>query len=317
MLIDLFHEPNGDWYPWSPELGTSARGHGKKYKNFRDAYRRVRELFDGQNVTNVTWVLSFNTDTINASSNFTEYFPGDSYVDWVGLDGYNAGTSEPRFSWRTFDQVMEGNSDAYAQASSFGKPLVLAEFASAEQGGDKAAWIEDAFARIGSQYDFVGFIWFNIDSGADWRINSSPAALKAFQKSMSYECYLDGLDQGGPNPGCPAVSNDPATSLHVADLKGTLHKVGTHNLGQAEVWVKDGNGVPAAVEGVAVKGSWSGLDFKQTTSTTDAAGFATSRSDRTKSAGCFVYEVTDLVKAGYTYDPTADTGNKVTICTGN
>ena len=111
----------------------------------------VRELFNGENVSNVTWVLSFNTDSINASSDFTEYYPGDNYVDWLGLDGYNWGTSQPGSSWRTFDQVMAGNSDAYAQASGFGKPVILAEFASAEVGGDKAAWIEDAFAQIGAQ----------------------------------------------------------------------------------------------------------------------------------------------------------------------
>ena len=209
VLIDLFHEANGDWYPWSPERGTSAASSGEKYQNFRNAYRRVRELFDGEGVSNVTWVLSFNTDTVNASSDFTAYYPGESYVDWLGLDGYNWGTSQPGSIWRTFDQVMAGNSDSYTQASGFGKPVILAEFASAEVGGDKAAWIEDAFARIGTQYDFVGFLWFNINKKADWRVDSSPAALAAFQNSMSYECYLDGLDQGGPNPGCPPGNNPP------------------------------------------------------------------------------------------------------------
>ena len=82
VLIDLFHEANGDWYPWSPERGTSATNSGEKYQNFRNAYRRVRELFDGEGVSNVTWVLSFNTDTVNASSDFNAYYPGEAFVDW-------------------------------------------------------------------------------------------------------------------------------------------------------------------------------------------------------------------------------------------
>ncbi len=321
VVIDLFHEANGDWYPWSPERGTRAKSANRKYRNFRDAYRRVQEIFVEQKVTNVTWVLSFNTDTVNASSDFSRYYPGDSHVDWLGLDGYNWGTSRSWSSWRSFDQVMAGNSDSYSQVSSFGKPVVLAEFASVEEGGDKAEWIKDAFTSIATDYDFVGFIWFNIEKEVDWRVNSSDAAKLAFQESVNYECYLDGQDQGGSSPGCPSSpgspGDPPSKSLHLAKLQGILHQVGPQNQGQAEVWIEDGSGNPQPVEGVLVSGNWTELRSKATSSSSDAGGYVKSWSGRTKANGCFVFTITGLEKSGYTYDPDSNDSQQVTMCTGN
>ena len=94
-----------------------------------------------------------NTDQPgDAWNNIAAYYPGDQYVDWVGMDGYNWGTTA-NTSWQSFDAVF---SDIYRQLTALtAKPLMIGEFACAEQGGDKAAWISDALLKIGTAYPRV------------------------------------------------------------------------------------------------------------------------------------------------------------------
>ena len=107
-------------------------------------------------------------------------FPGDGYVDWTGLDGDNWGTTEAS-GWQSFEQVF-GPSITQVRALS-AKPLMLAEIGSAEQGGDKAAWITDFFARLAVRPEVRGFLWFNHDKEADWRVQSSDASRIAYAAS--------------------------------------------------------------------------------------------------------------------------------------
>jgi len=61
------------------------------------------------------------------------------------------------------------------------KPIMIGEMASAEQGGDKAAWIDAIIPALKTRYpQFKALVWFDVDKENDWRINSSTAALAAF-----------------------------------------------------------------------------------------------------------------------------------------
>ena len=81
VMIRFGHEMNGDWYGWS--------GNPTGYVN---AWRHVVGVFRQDGATNVKWVWSPNVD-YNGSYPFASYFPGDSWVDYVALDGYNWGTA--------------------------------------------------------------------------------------------------------------------------------------------------------------------------------------------------------------------------------
>jgi hypothetical protein len=68
------------------------------------------------------------------------------------------------------------------------KPLFLAEVGSVEQGGNKAAWITDMFSSLATRYPRItGVCWFNVNdttANTDWRIDSSPASLAAFNAAV-------------------------------------------------------------------------------------------------------------------------------------
>src|SRR5256885_2213761 len=61
-------------------------------------------------------------------NHWTHYSPGDAYVDWVGIDGYNWGTTQSWSSWSSFASLVRPVYSDYAGR----KPIMIAETASAE-----------------------------------------------------------------------------------------------------------------------------------------------------------------------------------------
>jgi hypothetical protein len=102
------------------------------------------------------------------------------------MDGYNWGTSQPWSHWLRFAQIFGPLYRDYAAR----KPLLICEVASAEAGGDKAAWISEMAAQLRGPFSRVrAFAWFDIDKETDWRINSSPAAQAAFRALVAEPRY--------------------------------------------------------------------------------------------------------------------------------
>lgn len=208
VLLRFGHEMNGNWYPWSGAAngGGETAGFGDPTKpdgpeRYVAAYRYIHERFRQQGADNVLWVWCPNApfdDMVRALGDWNHpaaYYPGDDVVDWLGFDGYNWGASAygQRFNatWQSFDAIF-GDSYAALQAINPEKPILIGEFASTEEGGDKAAWIRDAFAAIRTRYPQIrGLVWFHISKETDWRINSSDAALQAYREAVADPYWLD------------------------------------------------------------------------------------------------------------------------------
>ena len=127
-------------------------------------------------------------------------YPGDAYVDWTGLDGYNWGTNpaSPR-GWRSFDQLFRSHLRRdRRRRSPPSKPMMIAEVGSSEHGGSKAAWIRDALAKVPTEYPQIrALLWFDkFDDGMDWPIETSAAATSAFAEGIQQPAYV-GAGYGG------------------------------------------------------------------------------------------------------------------------
>lgn len=172
------HEANGNWYPWA--IGDSKVNTNETHIA---AYRHIVDIFKAQGVTNVKWVFNVNCSNCGQGASFNGYYPGDAYVDYCSIDGYNWGTTQSWGStWQSFDQIFSAPYNAIKQ---YNKPILIAEWSSAEKGGDKARWITDSFNTIKSSYDKIfATIWFNENKETDWRINSSSASLEAYKKAI-------------------------------------------------------------------------------------------------------------------------------------
>ena len=172
IVIRFAHEVNGDWYPWAEGVNTNGAG------DHAAAWRHVVGLFRRAKVTNVTWSWSANVP-YPGSTPLASLYPGDAYVDRVGLDGYNWGTTQSWSAWQSFGDVF-GPGVAELRSIS-ARPVHVDETAAPEgAGGDKAAWTTDMWAWLDAHPEVRGVTWFSLLKEADWRIDSSEASLAAW-----------------------------------------------------------------------------------------------------------------------------------------
>jgi beta-mannanase len=183
LFLRPMHEMDGYWYPWS------AFSRGNTPREFVAVWRRMHDIFREVGATNATWVWSVNHYSVPhvPKNRIERYWPGSAYVDWVGVSGLNPGPVRNPYRWESFDRV---NRPRYLELLRFHKPVMIAETASPEIGGDKAQWIGTMFGSILQQYPKVGaLMWFDsrdpkFPTRNDWRVNSSPSALAAFRRGI-------------------------------------------------------------------------------------------------------------------------------------
>jgi len=72
---------------------------------------------------------------------------------------------------------------------------MIAEVASTESGGDKAAWIRKAFfEQIPNRFPRIrAVVWFHADKENDWRVNSSDSSLRAYREVVASVRYQGDL----------------------------------------------------------------------------------------------------------------------------
>jgi len=176
LMVRLAHEMNASWYPWGEHAFRNTAA------DYVDMWRHVVGIFRRVDADNVIWVWSL------ALRPFTEdLYPGSEYVDWVSITVLNFGTTPPGWQWRSFKELF---STHYAELRKLGKPIMIAEVASAEEGGDKARWISEAMSSLSSDFPLVrAFIWFNVAQDLYWPINwsltSSQKATRAFRRAAA------------------------------------------------------------------------------------------------------------------------------------
>lgn len=201
ILVDFAVEMNGDWFPWSGVVNGGARkdGYGDAQKadgpeRFVDAYRHIINIFREESVTNVTWF--FHPDIYSYPENQSwnnpkEYYPGDDYIDWIGVSVYGSQNPNEDY-WQTFSKIITEREDAILAISNT-KPLALLEFGVTDHHplGSKRAWISDAFNTIldkESPLQFQAISWWHEDwkikddVWATLRINSSLGSHAIFSK---------------------------------------------------------------------------------------------------------------------------------------
>ena len=176
------HEANGDWYDW----GVGKSGAGNTDANVAEAFRHIVKIFKEEGVTNVKWVWTTNASNQGSGTTLTGNYPGDDYVDYISIDGYNWGTCQSWSSWQTFSQVFK---KAYNALANIDKPLFIAEISSSELGGNKAEWITDMFEHFATDFSRVfAVMWFSQSKEAnegDWALNTSQAAVDAWKAGIA------------------------------------------------------------------------------------------------------------------------------------
>jgi len=146
IFVRLGHEMNDPYrYPWGP--------HNNSAKNFIAAWRHVHHLFVGAGATNVIWIWSPHP----AYGYFDAFYPGDEFVDFVGVGTLNYGNVAQWSKWWTFKEIF---GKYYAELAAFKKPIMLTELGCLAAGGDRNKWFEEAFSQLPVNYPAVKSILF-------------------------------------------------------------------------------------------------------------------------------------------------------------
>jgi len=185
VLFRLNNEMNGDWC-W-----YSAYFTGKDTDIYKAVWRYVYQVFQDNGVDNVIWIWNPQTPSKPTFkwNYYLMHYPGDEYVDVIGLTGYNYGTFYPGETWRSFDAIYRGIYDDYSR--NFQKPFMIAEFGSNSIGGDKAAWIHDMFAVL-PQYNRIKLaVWW---SATDFNAKGQPARIYLLdENAATIQAFSEGF----------------------------------------------------------------------------------------------------------------------------
>ncbi|CAG6395201.1 beta-mannanase [Streptomyces cocklensis] len=172
VAIRFGHEMNGHWYPWAEHNGVNKPG------QFAAAWKHVHAIFDKVGADNVIWVWAPNTLRGADPVRLASLYPGDAYVDWIGMSAY--GVSEAA-AGDTLDPTLR------AVRKFTQRPLLITETGS-QPGARKAGWIASFFPWLRKHPDVIGFVWFQYTreqgAGADWTFTSSTAARNAFRTGV-------------------------------------------------------------------------------------------------------------------------------------
>ena len=191
LAIRFGHEFNGNWYPYS---NTPI--------SYKAAWQHIHDLFETMGVNeHVDWVWSASKTNVDDYNDFTVYYPGDEYVDWTSLDGYNWGSNYTSQGWTSFKDVFASSYEV--MVSNYpSKPIMIGETASAEPSdlpnpdygmyGDdtdafesKSVWIKNMLSDLETTFPAVRALSiFNINKELSWSM------------STAYNTGLDGWIDG-------------------------------------------------------------------------------------------------------------------------
>jgi beta-mannanase len=180
---------NGDWYPWS--LNSTP-------DDYIMAWHHIHNTFSnkGLDSTRLQWVWSVNWADFG---NYTaeNYWVGEDYVDWIGIDGYNFGASRGG-SWVWPDYIFDKMIGRVRTLSST-KPLSINEYGTTSiRAGNisdvqlKNEWLNKSCDYI-SNSQFKMASYFNIDYETDWAIFGGMHGDIIWNNFKAYSAYKNCL----------------------------------------------------------------------------------------------------------------------------
>jgi hypothetical protein len=177
VVLSLGHEMNGWWYHWGAGWTTAAI--------FKKAWWRVHNIFKAQGATNVIWSFdpSHQYQQVAAGkvgSPAEKWYPGNKYVDWIGLDGYLG--YDHNGHAQSFSEIFGYQlRDIRKMAPS--KPVYLAE-TGVRPGAALASQMAALFSGIEANH-LMGLVWFDANAKNDYRLGIHKDLDAAYLKNVT------------------------------------------------------------------------------------------------------------------------------------
>lgn len=147
-------------------------------KAFIAAWQHIYNIFQKVGAQNVAFVWCPGY----SGGNFNSYYPGDQYVNWIGLDRYErTANNQPLLS---FSAMF---SSYYNEWLSHDKPIMIAETA-AMGSNNQSVYLNDVLNSLPSYPDIKAFVYFDaIGPAGNWQLEGS--GISAFQKLANSQYF--------------------------------------------------------------------------------------------------------------------------------
>ncbi len=159
IIMEYGTEVNDYAYPWNGYWNNGAEGN----EEFIKAYQHIIEVMNDEGADNIVWVYHIDAvSPLNETWNtLSSYYPGDEYVDWIGVSVY--GTVSPySTSAKSFTEqinVVLKEKEEFARD----KPIIISEMGTDVRNLDinPVEWTNNGLTTMYNLSDLVGFIWWN------------------------------------------------------------------------------------------------------------------------------------------------------------
>jgi len=208
IFLRFASEMNGDWEAWSgnPELYV------RKWRMVYDVIRRI-----APNVIMVWCPFATPKSTIPL------YYPGDEYVDWVGINVYSVVWHNGNTSRRAVEDALQHLAFVYGLYADR-KPIAVCEYAATHYcEAEHAATTQFAIDKMRQLYESVRtrfprvkmVNWFSVDTVEeglahnDYALTSDPMVLQAYRTLVASDTFLSTVQ----SPEMVAAGGEPGTMV--------------------------------------------------------------------------------------------------------
>jgi hypothetical protein len=225
------------YFTFNHEPESSASMSMGEAPQFIGAWRKIHDIFVARGVTNAkfNWIMTDYAFWVgeDARNNGPDWYPGDAYVDSMGIDAYNwyhcrAGINT---AWKSLEQIIKPFRDFGALHP--GKELWLTEWASTEDPADparKPQWYAAAQALFKrSDYEqFRGISYFDVKGQniCTWYPDSSAASATAYWTMGTDPFYNGGTVEPPPVPSAigyvASASSNGNRTVHSVQVPGSV-----------------------------------------------------------------------------------------------
>ncbi len=208
IYLTFHHEPEDDL----SRFGTAA--------DYAAAFRHIVTVFRSRGVTNVAFVWTMMSWTFDPRSGRdpNSYYPGDSYVDFIGSDGYNWYPGRAGDVWNSFATIFTATR-AFALAHR--KPWMAVEYGVQEDRtipGRKGQWFRDALTTIKSWPELKAVMYYDQNKVYPWQTDTSSTSISGY-RTLANDPYLKPGSVGGatapPTPSPTPTPTPPPTGSTV------------------------------------------------------------------------------------------------------
>jgi beta-mannanase len=179
-VIRLGSEMNGTWE--GDFVGTTTQEQNLWASCFDNEVTALRQA-SGEH-----FLIDWNPNACTENIPYANYYPGNAYVNIMGLDFYDVDCHTPStaVSFSTLSSEPAGLSSFEAFATSNGKPMSFPEWGlTSSPGGDDPAYVNGVGSTVNNG-DFAFQEYFDVVNGDSLPIDSgsTPLSVAAYQNSF-------------------------------------------------------------------------------------------------------------------------------------